>query len=224
MANPAIITCFHGRPGISRVFLDWTRALGIPVFAATSNDENVDLLRASAARWEIMPNDYLGARFNRAAQMAIAARHSHLIVMGSDDLLSPEWIGKLDQCTREQPWIAPLLGCIYNTADGRCLELKNNYRPNGSLFFGAATVLHATFIHPRRMPWPHHATRGLDGWLFKRYSERSKPVVVHVDEPAFIDLKSAQNMWSFSKLSTCPPCPIPSWAPQLPLHEQADRL
>lgn len=224
MINPAIVTCFHGRPGISKLFLEWTKRLGVPVYATTTDDENVGLLREMSARWQIMPNDYMGSRFNRSLQMALHARHTHLIIMGSDDLLSPEWLTKMEHCTRDQPWIAPLSGCIYNTANGDCRMLRNHSRANGSLFFGAATVLHCSFIHPRRLPWPNHANRGLDGWLFRRYAERTKPVVIDVEEPAFIDMKSVQNMWSFEKLSSCPPCPVPSWAPPLPVHEHADRL
>ena len=96
--NPIIITAMHGRPDITRVFGMASQRIfketGVrSLSVVTRNDyDNIRLCNEYGINWVESRNEPLGAKWNTTLQHLKDIDFSHVIILGSDDIVSTSFI------------------------------------------------------------------------------------------------------------------------------------
>jgi hypothetical protein len=191
-----VLTCFHGRPKVSEIFLAHTTPR-LPIFAACSegDTENIALCQRYGVTFCVVANEPLGAKWNAA--MELVPEGTPVMVLGSDDLVSDEWIaaaqGSIDA---GHHYITPAACGMYDMASGAACILRSN--GNGSQTFGAGRVLSATVVAAVRPMWTAEKMQALDsdahGRILGHGFER---VTMATDRVPVTDLKSGVNLWAY---------------------------
>lgn len=192
--NVAVVTAFHGRPKVSKLFWMNMDRCGVPVYAvcAEGDQANIDLCERHAAAFAVDRNHDVSDRFNTACRLAKGC--DRVIAMGSDDLLDPAYLEQVRTMTA--PHVFPDRIALYCTTTGQAHEMKNPLLPN-MVKFGAGRSISAEALEAVSWsPWPKGHRKGL-GWistslLIKR---GMSPSVHKCDRPAVLDVKTNSNIW-----------------------------
>lgn len=194
--NLVAITCMHKRHALNRVWLSHMRSLGVPVYVViTAGDTaNGDLCHEFSAHWTYANNRPLGAKFNRLA--AYAPKWHNVMLLGSDDLPSAEWIEQASAALDEgHDYILPTSCAIYHVATGNAVRLVQD--TEGPRVFGAGRVFSARARALVPELWPPLKERGLDGCSHRRLIKVVPPHYVHTERPPVVDVKSGFNLWPY---------------------------
>jgi hypothetical protein len=186
-----ILTCFHGRPKVSEIFLAHTAPL-LPIFAACSEGdiENIELCKRYGVTFCVVPNEPLGAKWNAAIELV--PEDTAVMVLGSDDLVSVEWIAK----AVGHDYITPASCGMFDMASGAACILRSN--GNGSQTFGAGRVLSAKVVAAVRPMWTAEKMQALDSDAHGRILGHGfDRVTIHTDKVPVTDLKSGVNLWGY---------------------------
>jgi hypothetical protein len=196
----AIITAFHGRPSISRVF-----HLGIErlrkqfdarCFAAvTEGDvENMALCDSYGVPYVEHDNVDLGAKHNAALALAREWDPDLVVVLGSDDLVSNDHI---QWATTGGDYVFPGAITLYTPGDKRGLMLEGPIQ-FGRTFFGAGRAYSRKVLDKLDWkPWSEAGLRkGLDNDSHFRvtYLTNTEPTVLEDGRPHVLDIKSGVNI------------------------------
>lgn len=194
----AFVSCFHGRPDVSRVFLRHCSKLGIldRLFAAVTigDADNVRLLTDNGVRFVEVENHPLGAKHNRAMRIAVQDdRFTHFMILPSDDLVSREWV---DAACGYTYATAPSCAIVEpSTGMAKVLTARPGYVKS----FGACRVLSREVVERLEgKVWNDHNNRGLDGASDARIRSVGFTLeTAKVRGPAFADIKGPGSMWGF---------------------------
>lgn len=194
------ISCFHGRPKVSRVFLQHCANLGItPEIAAavTIGDQaNIDLLDEFGVRFVEVANQPLGAKHGAALDLAIATGGRRFMVLPSDDLISPEWLGVFRASTAD--YVSPDRCALVDVPTGSAKVLVN--RPTGTRSFGAGRFFSLAVVEALGEVWSAHRVSGLDSDSHAKIVMAGFAGEVHRCEKIPVaDLKTGENIWPFSQ-------------------------
>lgn len=195
-----ILTCFHGRPKVSEIFLKHTSPI-LPIYAACSEGdwENIELCERYGVHFCVVPNDPLGAKWNAA--LSLVPHGEDVMVLGSDDIVSREWVDIARQAMKDgKDYITPDACGMYDLATGQACILRSN--GNGAQTFGAGRVLSARVIAAVRPMWTDAKSRALDSDAHGRIMAHGfNRVTVHANRVPVTDLKSGVNLWGYSAWS-----------------------
>src|SRR5690606_27758440 len=121
-------------PKVSELFLTHTSPL-LPIYAACSegDSDNIELCQRYGVTFCVVPNEPLGAKWNAA--LDLVPEGSPVMVLGSDDLVAPEWIAVAKAALdAHHHYITPASCGMFDIATGRACILRKN--PEGSQTFG----------------------------------------------------------------------------------------
>lgn len=197
-----IVTCFHGRPKVSELFLAHTSPL-LPIYAACSEGdrENIELCERYGVHFCVVPNNPLGAKWNAA--LALVPSGEDVMILGSDDFVSRQWIDITQQAMQEgKDYVTPSACGMFDLDTGQACILRRN--GHGAQIFGAGRVLSARVIETVCPMWTADKGRALDsdahakvvGSGFVRHTLDSQRVPV-------TDVKSGENLWGYQTWAWC---------------------
>ena len=92
--KPVIVTCLNNRPAVSEIMLLCAKRLGLEVYAAYTETQDLLLLDAYNAN-SVQHHNMPGAKWNAALKLALDSDATHFLIMGDDDSLSSEGYDKL---------------------------------------------------------------------------------------------------------------------------------
>ena len=199
------ISCFHGRPHVSRVFLQHCANLGITseiAAAVTIGDEaNIALLDEFGVRFVEVANQPLGAKHLAAMSLARDMGGRKFMVLPSDDLISTEWLGVFRDSTAD--YVSPDRCALVDVQGGIAKVLVN--RATGTRSFGAGRFFSLAVVEALGEVWSAHKPSGLDSDSHGRIVMAGFPGAVHRCERVPIaDLKTGENIWPFTQWKGAP--------------------
>lgn len=199
------ISCFHGRPRVSEVFLSHCSDLGIldriSAVVTIGDSENIALLQQFEVNYIECPNEPLGAKHNAGLAAALVREDgaTHFMVLPSDDLISPEW---KDACTGYDYATVP--SCVVLDPVKRQAKVLLA-RPGGRMKFGACRVFSRKVIDRVGMLWTDHRVRALDmNSDGKVRAAGFELKVAKIRGPSFVDIKTHESLWGFDTWSGDP--------------------
>lgn len=206
----AIVTAFHGRPHISRIFFEGIRRLKdeghdvIVCAAVTKGDtENADLCLEHGAYFEFHDNADLAAKFNAACSIAEPHAPDCVIILGSDDLISGEYLREVNELL-EQGHLYIVPGTLAFYAERQAYIMGDPLISPTMLRYGAGRVYAYRLMQLMGWrPWPPGKPfrRGLDTVSHNRVVNIHPKMHISSTEKAHVlDVKSSANMWKMDRL------------------------
>lgn len=196
------VSAAHGRHALTRLWAEHTANLGFAyvIVSVTDSKDHVQVM-VDFAEYGIrampVPNEPLAGKFNSALEMAIGLGASRIMVLPSDDFVSPEWV----DIARNHPgdYLIPPSCAIVEPKSNRAYTIYKN-APSGTLRFGAGRVVSRYAIEKCGGElWPRHLNRGLDTASNRRLIEAGiKPTVVPTTDIPIADVKTSENIWGFN--------------------------
>jgi len=207
--NISVITCMHGRPEITEVFLKGIAYLkacipwaNISVCAAVTVDDfdNVNLCQKYGVTFGQFPNSPLGSKWNHALSLCKDSNPDYVLIMGSDDLIAPELLMAYQKYLHEGVHFFGVHDLFFvNSETGDSVYFA--YPPGKGRTVGAGRMISRTALELAEWQlWPGHAQSSLD--LESQGRLEKKGVQMRIFYPhrgMIIDLKSKENIWPYSR-------------------------
>jgi len=196
--NLAILSVFHGRPALSRIWVDHTAPLGRIYASVTDGDaENVNILAGHT--FTEVPNEPLGRKHNAALSL-VPADADAVIILPSDDFVHPSYLFEaLDLIAGGVDYVFPSTCGMYDVASGQSCIL---HQPpsEGALRFGAGRVVSRRVLDAVGPLWTDTKAQGLDTDSHSRiraHGFKASFVSLGDDVPCLTDVKSGVNIWPY---------------------------
>lgn len=191
-----LITALHGRHKLTELFAAHTAQFGLPVFAAITEGDTANVLTAQrfGFAYREMPNEPVGDKFQSALDMAMEAGCDAVMILGSDDFVSAEFVeaavGKLRAGGR---YFTPHCAAVHHPVAGTYL-VKFTGRSAGT--GGAGRVVHRDAVLKADGLWKAGRQRSLDSESHGRLLAAGfKCEVVNTGRVPVVDVKSGVNIW-----------------------------
>lgn len=205
-----VFTCLWGRPFITDIFAAGIERLksdlteyDIQCVAAVSNLDDMALAEKHGFLVQKAPNQNLGRKWNIAAEKALDTGGDYFLQMGSDDLVSSEYvlkaIGDIDKGFN-------VVGqrTLYFVNAINLKSVKYTYNTEQRNLIGAGRVFDPSVLtgsinkQGRCALWPDKAQKGLDGMSEMIASDNGNLIrEVNINGIHVVDVKSAENIWRF---------------------------
>ena len=192
-----LVTAFHGRENLTRMWCEHTQHFGLPIYACfTENDSAcwaaAEFVRLAAAR----PNNPVGAKFDAALSLAMADGCDGVMILPSDDFISREWV---DVCIETLAFGAvyfkPARIAVHQPGRGS-YELRSDGRSCGN--YGAGRVVHRSVIEAVGELWPGGRDQGLDSESHGRIRGAGfECTAVLTQQIPLVDIKCGENIHSW---------------------------
>jgi hypothetical protein len=205
----------NGRFHIAKLVIDslqkhrqyWQKEIQIRIFLGTDQAFFKEI--ADELPWAItaveLKNTPLGDKFNKLCDAA-AAWGDYFVLLGSDDILSPDYfLLAAEAIELNKTWAA--LNQCYIT-DVKTLETKFVRLDEG--YIGGGLLTRSESWNELREKYgdvyPADQNKGLDGQAFGRYGEHlGKCWVMNSFSPLLLTVKSQDNIWPFFMFKEFPP-------------------
>ena len=193
------ISAAHGRHAVTRAWAAHTASLWFDevVVCVTEGD---DVNSATCDDFEFLaptqPNDPLSHKFNTALWWAMNAGATRIMILPSDDFVSPAWVEAARTSTED--YMYPHSCAIVDAASQQAYNItKLSF---GTLKYGAGRVVSRKVVEAcGGQLWPSELNKGLDGASHQRITRAGFPVkVVETEGIPITDLKTAENLWPWS--------------------------
>lgn len=191
-----VVTAFHSRPLLTSLWAEHTVTFGLPVFCAvTEGDEtNIATAKGHGFTFVAMPNDPVGNKMQAALDMAMDAGCERVLILGSDDFVSAEWVGKCLET--DHPFIAPDRAAIHHPREGTYIMIA----ARRGAAHGAGRCVHRSAIEAAGGMWMSGRNKALDAESAGRLNSAGvKCVTVTTKRVAVVDVKSGVNIWPFRR-------------------------
>lgn len=199
-----IVSCVHGRSYLWDIFkqglFNLIDVFNADVIIACSNQEECNYFKEFTTI--NFGNRYLGAKWNAAIQAAYLRNVDYVMMIGSDDVISPR-IAEV-----YEPYISegnPLFGIkdfyALNLETDRIKHFKG-YPLEYSLPIGAGRMLGREVLDKLNgRPCIDERQRGIDTSITRNLRwHKIKDTVVDPCEPLILDIKSADSLTAFDKI------------------------
>ena len=198
-----VVTCMHGRPEVTRIFIAGLQRVGLPCTAAISPNDHLNeaMCIENGIDFVTVANEPLGAKWNAA--LGLASLHQEwtgAMILGSDDLVSSDWVRTAeDMLDRGEKYLWPYSCAFYEPSTARAKMLTNSGTP---LSFGAGRVIHRRLLE--RLDWKplrDDLGMGLDQCCHSRVKGLGA-IIKWVDGPgpvSVVDIKTPDNMHPFER-------------------------
>ena len=192
------ISAAHGRHAITRAWAEHTASLGfdaVSVVVTRDDHENLALCGLFGFLNGPMDNDPLAAKFNRALEVAIWEGATRIMILPSDDFVSPAWVEAAR--THEGDYLYPHECGIVDAASQQAYVIRK--LSFGQLRYGAGRVVSRKVVDALGGKlWPELLNRGLDSASHAAITKARFPItIVKTEGIPITDVKTAENIWSF---------------------------
>lgn len=172
-------------------------------FVAGSETDQREMCERNGGVWLNEPN-VLGSKFNAATEAAWRWGADFVLVLGSDDLLSPALADVYAEHFNDRTTYLGLKGCfMVEPATRRALLLKGHANPKRfGETIGAGRLLSRRLLDKvQGRPWPNGLKRGADLMMTIRLftlGVAGPDVILDSDDTHFLlDVKGGGNLWRF---------------------------
>jgi hypothetical protein len=201
MSNIMLFTVVHGRREILQQVIDHHEHLPWIKFAVCSTDEEVEFMNENGWYAYQFDNTPLGRKIDMGFRAALLIEGwQKLVLIGSDDFLSPEYVTKVEGLEVHFAGTKKL----YFVDSTTWKATKHTYAPEvrGKMYVGAGRLLsrHAIerTIATQGCLYTWHKRNGLDFDSEQRLITAGfHPVEIKSVNPMVMDLKSEQNIWKY---------------------------
>lgn len=199
---------------VTRLAQQW-RPHEVTTYVSGDEPEHIALAQKYGGEFVEVENKHLGKKFNVATEAAFHDGADYIMVMGSDDILSPALGDVYKKLLEDGPFYAGLSGlAFFEPAQRRALTANGAGRPDERQEepIGPGRLLSRTLVHGMwqnlRQPlemWPSHIKSAADWWLtmnMKRFGITGCERMVDgtLPDQYLADIKSTQNVWSYDRL------------------------
>ena len=189
----------------------WQKEVAIKIFLGTN--ENFYFKIADVHPWAIeavkVENQPLGKKFNEICDAA-ANWGDYFILLGSDDILSPDYFLMATEAMElNKPWAAleQTYICELQTLETRFLRLNPGSYIGGGLLTKSAAWHQLREVYGE--VYPEKSKKGLDGQAHARYKELFGAAwVMHTFKPVLLATKGDSNIWPFYMFANFAPVPF----------------
>lgn len=183
-----IVTCFHQRAWLSRLWLEHTSPLA-KIVASVSDEENARLCKEFGVKHVWAENRPLGQKWNAAWALGKGRR----MILGSDDFVSPTYLQACADSDAE--YIMPGSCGFYEHSTGKACVLR---------WDGTASLLYGTGrVYGGDGPlWTPSRNKGLDQDSHCRIVSRGVEAErIDVDAVCAVDVKTGVNLWGYGQVA-----------------------
>lgn len=199
-----IITALWKRHEVSEVVLrHYAEMEGFDFTLVAAGSEGM-ASRALAERcgWEYVehPNEPLSSKFNAAA-LRMKDRVDAVLLIGSDDLLSPNTIQALIDEHENGTDVVGLKDLYYYDVVRDASYYCERAMPGAGMFISSVILSRVGW-----KPWPSGKNRGLDRFLINNLIKKGYPCKMRCIADcrqkglALVDIKTPENMWSVAEM------------------------
>lgn len=199
--KPILVTAVHGRREITQLFVDHYRDWDCEKVAVCTTDYDHKFMLENGWKCVKENNNPLGKKWNRALDFARGFDWTHLIQVGSDDLIRKSYLDYIDGVTFGGVktlyfWDYPSGECIKYTY---CGERKDYVLGAGRVI--ARDAFMKVMKETKYQLIPEHFNKGLDrGSEINMGLSGFRPEVIELPFPMIVDIKNGENIWSFKTL------------------------
>lgn len=170
--------------------------------AGSEGKTSEDKARKNGFDYVEWPNPPLGQKVNRAAMLAKKHNPDWCLMMGSDDLISPELLNKYLEYTEDYIYVTD--GYFYDLVSGKALYWAGyNRQDNIGHPLGAGRMLSRNLMNQLNwQPWCEDKLHNLlDTSMNKRLGKctYTKRALKCISDGMLVDIKSHENMTPFSR-------------------------
>jgi len=202
--NPVIVTGMWKRPEVFEIFAKHTKTLGIDVIVAGSEGKKSrNLAEKYGFHYIEIENDPLAAKMNATTLKAKELKYTHVICVGSDDLLSKELIDEyLTLMRKGYDYIGVTDFYFYELESGKA-AYWGGYRDRNRIGHtaGAGRVISKTLLDEWDwMPWDDKDSKYLDNSMQNKLRSSIHPKTTFSLKGKgllAVDIKSQVNMTPF---------------------------
>lgn len=199
--TPLLFMAVHGRREILKQVIDHHAQTPWLKFAVCSTDEEVDYMNENGWYAYRHDNEPLGRKVDMGIKAAlILPQWTHIIHIGSDDFLAPEFIERVKNYDVDFAAVKDL----YFVCSKTWKVVRHRYAPKekGKLFIGAGRILSRKAVEKTiavmGCMYDHHKSKGLDANSESKLAACGfTPIEIESTLPLVMDLKSEQNIWKF---------------------------
>jgi hypothetical protein len=211
----AIVTAVWGRPQTTAIFWRGAQRLAAAwaphtttVYAAGSQAMHRELAAQYGGVFVEHDNEPLSAKFNSACRRAMDDGAEYLIILGSDDLISPQLATLMREAMEADVTYVGATGCFFvEPRTRRAAQIVGHAsRSRWGETVGPGRVVHRRAVEQAggRL-WPLKVRYGLDWRMTLRLQWSGTPGTDRqfpLTETAFIaDIKGPENVWSYDKVA-----------------------
>lgn len=208
--KPVIVTGMWKRFEVFKAFAEHTKTLGIDVIVAGSEGaDSENLANQYGFDYLEAPNDPLGAKINATILRAKQRGYTHVICVGSDDLLSKELIDEyLILMRKGYDFIGLSDFYFYETQSGKA-SYWGGYRDRTRIgkTTGAGRVISCNLLNKLDWkPWNDSDNKYLDSGMQSKLSAllySKKTISLKAKGLLAVDIKSSENITPFKLWDNC---------------------
>lgn len=159
---------------------------------------NIALLKRAGVEFVTFPNQPLGAKANRAHELAKTFGADAYMWLPCDDFISTEWSVRAFKLIVKSGhhYVLPARAALHEPWTRRSCILDQTRRVNGC---GAGRMWSATVADHVGEMWAPHAPRGLDFRSDQRITSFGyQRTFLDTERVPLVDVKSSRNIWSFN--------------------------
>ena len=221
-------SCMQGRQEIVDIMIEgfkacqkhWKYDLDMDIFITASNDDDIKYLDQRNIYHTKKPNNPVGLKFSRGLKEALALDWDYIMILGSDDVISPELFGYyLPLIEDKVPYFGTEEVCIVDYATQRAKTFKVPPNSIAGVAGPGRMVSREIVSHFDGYLWTG-GDKGLDMLSNRRITSHSPLKVVTLQEfdvPLMWDIKSPVNIWAYDKI-------VSSWCKPTDYGQQLERM
>lgn len=200
-----VVTAMWQRPEVFKIFGEHYQKLGLDVICVGSEgSKSKKLVESYGFIYLERPNNPLGAKMNATITEAMKRGYTHIICVGSDDLITKDLVDEYLKLIKEGYHFIGLLDFyFYELESGKAIYWGGYNDKRIGKTIGAGRVLSAEIINSLGgKVWNDNDNRYLDKGMQERLSVSNLPQkVFKLKDKGMIavDLKSSDNITPFAK-------------------------
>ena len=198
------VSAAHGRHALTEMWAEHTVSLGFDAVVVCLNGnkerlechdvQNLCTCLAYDFTEVRQPNNPLAGKFNAALAQAMALGATRVMILPSDDFVSPEWVKAARET--EGDYLIPHTCAIVQPPEKAYCFTKLTF---GTLKFGAGRVVSRKAIEACGGElWPAELNRGLDTASHQRLRQHGiEHKIVETSTIPIADVKTPENIWPY---------------------------
>lgn len=198
--SPIVLTCMHGRPDVTDLFVSSMNSHGMHMLAAVSDDESAECCYDGGVSFFYYDNDPLSDKWNSLVSVSLNfAFWTHAIISGDDNLYSSSYMSSISEYSSLDYYG---VGSYYAVDP---IERRACHFRQSSFAIGPGRVLSRRVIEDcvdNGGLFHVGLSSGLD------YSSDMiltghgySPKIIDGDNTMVIDVKSGSNIWSYETIA-----------------------
>ena len=198
--SPLVLTCMHGRPDVTDLFVSSMNSHGMQVLAAVSDDDSAESCYDGGVSFFYYDNEPLSDKWNSLVSVSLNfAFWTHVVISGDDNLYSSKYISRIEEYKNLDYYG---LGSYYavDPIDRRACHFRQS-----SFAIGPGRVLSRRVVEQmvdNGGLFHTGLSSGLDYSSDMMLTDHGyKPVLIDGDRTMVVDVKCGMNVWGYDTIA-----------------------